>query len=170
MYISKQDQGIAKFTSRVGMNGGLRNVLIRGKQLVATDSFRLVEVTNKEPDVTECEPMLVPGASLKAVPMLKGDRLNVGEAQLKGAGHEVNADVQQADAFPKYEQIFPTGSHFQIRLDAEFLAEIAKFMSGVDNQVLLTFQADGHKPVVLECESLTRKVRAMLMPIIKSTR
>jgi hypothetical protein len=167
MYLSKHDQGISKFTIQKGINTHQMNsVLIHDKRLVATDSFRLVEVTNKEEDVEAAEsPMLVPGALLKSVKLKTHDRLNVEPAMLAGPDGRIVGDIQQANQFPKYEQIFPERFASEVMLNADFLAEIAKFIGAYGANVKLSVPRERDKPVVLSAETKARSIRVMLMPI-----
>lgn len=167
-------------------------MLFTPKKTVATDSFRLLEVSVStigkaeefpQPDgmsaMRGCNPFLISAkqvAELKpkgakglpitefvAVKHLDDKRVEFLTTDLE------SSQVKQArrvDAqFPQYEQIFPQGEAVaEVVLNGEMLAELVKVMAGLHEQVKVKFYGKD-KPLVFECGTTEQKARGLLMPI-----
>lgn len=170
MIITKQQKEVQQFTSQSGIKPVLTGVLFDGKTAVATDSFRLVEITNDSQEPTA--PMLLSAKTLKAAKVKA-------QADINREGERIVASSDTGDTFiltepdnyqdfPKYHSIFPTDEPIAtISLNGRYLAEVALALSKLgDYAEKITLEIHGPgKPIVFKASSKTQSARALLMPV-----
>lgn len=163
MELTKNHVAVAKFASTSTVREELASVLIKDGKVVATDSFRLVELP------IECDadamPVLI---SAKAFGKLKGKAIT-GQTGHQGLIVDVDgfgALLPSLDAgrFPDYEKLVPTADpEASVRINGRFLAEVLSLLAKTDP--FETVQVDFHgqaKPVVIS----TKAGRGLVMPVV----
>lgn len=166
MKLNKNHIAVAKFASASTVRAELSSVLIKNGRVVATDSFRLVELAIE--DAEGAEPVLV---DAKAFGKLRGKELEA-ETGIPGAGLTIEADgvktiLQSIDAsrFPDYEQVLPTSEPTaSVRINGRYLAEVAALIAKTEKNetVLIDFYGQ-QKPVIIS----TSKGRGIVMPVLR---
>ncbi|TSD02694.1 MAG: hypothetical protein Athens071426_409 [Parcubacteria group bacterium Athens0714_26] len=172
-------------------------VLFTKDKTVATDSFRLLEITTPSgmkpedfpivSDATalkECQPFIVPAKSLREIKIPKSKTLPIMEnVAIKKLDKEqvefLTTDLETAKIttariingkFPDYEKIFPCDKPIaEILVNGKFLSELLTIMAKLNNlQQEVKIKIYGKdKPMVLEASNKNQKARGMLMPIKK---
>lgn len=153
-------KNITAFTSTSDMGRAIEGVRIEPNRIVATDSYKLIEIIEKT------------GEDSFTVKLPKGlktfervERIGTG-ANLyhKGAKYEVSKVIE--DEYPQWEKIIPEGEpQFTVKLSPEHLSEICKaFTEGrAIHEMTIAYYGE-NKPLVF-----TRKdglLRAVLAPMI----
>lgn len=171
----KNVKNLSAFVSTSKMGREIEKVLVTPDKVVATDSFKLIEVSG---------PTGVPKPVLVGLPKgVKsfdhietkevGQEINsphhVGKIMTKGATYEVG-NVEEDGRYPKYTQVIPTEEPvFSIKLSPDHLKEICIALSenqlrgrnGNQNAGMLLEFYDAEKPVKITGEN----VLALIMPI-----
>lgn len=181
MHITQAQKDLYKFCSPSDIRPILQCVRTDGRTAVATDSFRLVEVTNTDAEpVLDQERAMITAKSLKAAKIKikdgtsaamdrqPGHRLVIAS---EGTTAEVIESVERAEEFPNYAQIIPADKEeplVSINFTAEYLKDMAAFfekhaMGGAVNikfygaQRVAVFSAEG-------TGKINQKIRGLLMP------
>lgn len=144
-----------------GDKGDVTNVAFYGNKVVATDSFRLVEILAEG---EEHEPRLFDGKMLKAVKVPKGFKMKEEDFGL----------VEKDGRFPDYMQLkkrWDSEEYMQFAVNADYLAEIvsqlgklAKFKRVVIKVPKKYAEKSPHElalPIVIEAPD----AKAFLMPM-----
>lgn len=178
MRMTKEQRALVAFASKSDMRPALACVKFDGETAVATDSFRLVEIKQKEaPKPTET--VMLNAYQLGKVKL--GREINF---EIEPKGHIATAktgDVavnikttENPDEYPKYEQIFQAAEdrpHVEIYLNGEYLATIVKTCAAINegDEVVLCVPTDKkvHYPVLVKAEGKGQKSRALVMPLNK---
>ena len=192
MLYNQHNLNVAKIASKSEMKPALASVMFKKDRTVATDGFRLLEVTvpaDVKPEefpavdgksaMRGCEPFLVPAKSVREIKLLKNKNLpmleNMAIKHIDGKHIEfMTTDLSASqiksvnridDKFPEYEQIFPTGKPEAVLfVNAKLLGEMLSIMGELNEQI--TFKIYGsEKPAVMECGISNQKARALIMPI-----
>lgn len=156
-------KNITDFTSKNAYGKCIEGVHVTPNAVVATDSFKLIEI-KQETGAADSFTVKLP-KGLKTFDKI--ERVGTGaNIYHKGAKYEVSKIEE--DEFPKYEQIFPTDKPVAVvRLNAEFLRQIATAFESIDptfGAINVTLYGE-NKPVVFTEDQ--NRVRAILMPIMK---
>ncbi len=155
---------IAKIVKKEDVRPALCGVLFKGNKIVATDSFKLLEITGEDQGLN----LIVPGRYFKA-----GDTMTA-EGQIKRKDgaivHPAGAIVNE-DSYPMYEQLMPIDEDLDeqyesIRLTRDHLVDLIDAMP--DQQIQLFVpkanRAKGkYRPVFVR--TINKKVRGLLMPV-----
>jgi hypothetical protein len=183
MEITKVMQECAKFASTSEIRAELACVMTDGRKAVATDSFRLMEITRKERDGIELpkaakKPWLVFAKELLKVKhdakgakvgVLKGDgESGKGEVHTDVATFPVRIHTYHADAYPKYESIVTDAEKeesSEMTFNAEYLKEICATMEKIgDGHITIRFPKAKGRPILITNEDDNHAARALLMP------
>ena len=158
-------KNIEAFTSKQKLGRAIDGVLIMPDKIVATDSFKLIELKGDTGAADSFTVKLPKG--LKTFERV--ERVGTGaNIYHKGAKYEV-AEVGAADEYPKHEAIWPTGEPVaSVILDAGHLAAIcAAFESASTTGVAHIEIKIYEENKAVEFTSKTGVLRALLMPVLK---
>lgn len=164
---------IGKLVSKSKVRHELTRVLVRDNKVVATDEFKLVEVTLP---VSDGANIAIPG---KEIVKLKPKDGSVQLFAVPGAekymatfihdGGTIVIDAADGKTYPNYEKVFPTEDPVaEINVSAALLKDVVEFMSKVHDlepenaKLHIEFFGKG-RPIVFKMQD----VRAMLMPLNK---
>lgn len=161
-----------KITSKSSMRPELSAVYLTPEKMVATDSFRLIEV--KKP-IGINKPFLFKAKGFKGrgAVSVNGDIINDDGKLIQG--ERVDGE------YPDYEKALPTDKPaFTMYLNAKYLAEIAAEVDAHAKDPFHTIRLDfydKHRPLVITAEGVTGesniedrspiKVRGVIMPMNK---
>ena|SRR3990167_973754 len=167
-----------------GLKPVLESVMFTKDKTVATDSYRLIEMSvPKNAKASEfpkamqgCKPFLVRARGIKDIKLLKNSTMpvvaikhldNTRAEFMTSVGDTITSHnlPRVHDAFPDYEKIFPTEKPLaEVELNGELLAELLEVMSklNVAQRVKIKIYGTG-KPVVLEAGNDNQKGRGMIM-------
>lgn len=184
-------QKLHQFASPSGIRPALNCVLFNGVRAVATDSFRLVEVTKTTTTGEAIADTLITRDSLKAIKITKADLvIDIDDEAPSGEflatlpsqknrpyPLDVCANDDMAtpngDRFPLYEKIKEEAAareYVEVDISGEYLAEIAaylaKFQQGRQKGAIkLRVPLEKNQPIIMEARSTTEKAYALLMPL-----
>lgn len=183
---------VAKMASKNDTRPELASVLFTKEKTVATDSFRLLEVTTPsdakieefpktdgKPAMRGFKPFMVPAQSLKEMKN-KGKLVAVKHVSEVFSELMTDESITRFPAvsghFPDYEQIFPKGKPvLEVSINPEMFGDIlltvAKMMknnagSYGASEIRISFYGE-LTPVVVEAGTKTQKIRGLIMPIRK---
>ncbi len=158
-----------KITSKSSIRPELSAIYFAPNKMVATDSYRLIEVKKDIVFKGNPRPIKAKGfKGTKTVSIDDNDLIHDGDKLIQG--ERVDAE------YPKYERVIPTGKPiFSIKVNAKYLAEIiaeadAQAGSDYNHTVRLDFYGE-HRPMLItpitkeEKPRGDTKVRALLSPI-----
>lgn len=196
MLYNQRNLDVCKIASKGnGLKPVLESVMFSKNFTVATDSYRLLEISTPKnakvgdfPKVQGVSAMIGFSPFLVNAKMLKDKvkipkKTNLPILQNVAVKHihdnrvefytteGTNADIQNVvrvqDTFPDYEKIFPSGKPLaEVELNGELLAELLEVMSKLDNLQRVKIKIYGAlKPVVLEAGDDNQKGRGMVMPM-----
>lgn len=156
----KNIKNLSDFIHKDSNRDVLNSVLIAPDKIVATDSFKLVEIKT---ETGISEPLLVKlPKGIKTFESVHSENGIVTIRDKKGAGYQVDV-LSTAYTFPEYEKLIPTTEpKLTVRLSPEYLAQVAKAFEG-DVYVEIALHGNA-KPLVFTSDS---NVRVLLMPINK---
>jgi len=181
----------ARFASKSDNKPELASVFFRSDRTVATDGFRLLEVTtptdvkpeefNKDA-MRGCAPFLADAKAVAKIKISKHKTLpaldNVAIKHLDKDGATfllIDDDLSQSTItarvvdgkFPDYESIFPSGNPVaEVTINGKLLAELLETMAKLNqlSSVKIKFYAND-KPFALFAEGNGQAARGLLMPI-----
>jgi hypothetical protein len=168
---NKHNIAVAKVASGSRIKPALACVAFYGDRTVATDSFRLIEIsaTGKKQKV----PTLVYASDLKVLKLKKDEE--IGHKKVAALGAALGSELKGED-YPDIDQILDRGNddeYVEVRLNAGYLAEICTILKGIDPFNTITLKVPTgkpYRPIVIEAESkpkeyqIKQKARALLMP------
>jgi len=153
-------KNISSFTAKTkGLKPAIEGILITPDKIVATDSLKLIEISEKT-GVNDTFIVQLP-KGLKTFDRI--ERIGTGSnIYHKTAKYEVARNCEEA--FPDYLKVIPEeGSEsITITVNPEYLKDIAEAFSG-ENKIILKYYGD-KKPIVFSNEKKT--IKALLMQII----
>lgn len=190
MLYNKNNLSCAKIASKDSFKPELSSVFFTKEKTVATDSFRLLEVSVS----SNVEPVEFPDAMRGITPFLVDAR---GVSKIKIPKHKtltaldyvaikhidktgvtfltVDDDLAQNTItarvidgkFPDYGNLFPVGApKAEVTLNGKYLAELLEIMAGIGELNKVTIKLyGGEKPVALFAEGSNQKARGLIMPI-----
>lgn len=165
---NKNNIAVAKMASKSTIRPELACVAFYGDKTVATDSFRLVEMsaTGKRKET----PVLYDAKTLATVKLKKGESVDDKSMPVKPA-------LVHGDKYPEYEQIFKRTEgkkYAEVKVNAAYLAEICAVLKELDpfQKIVLKVPTESaYEPVIIEAESglpagdePRQRARALLMP------
>ncbi len=190
MIYNKHNLDIAKIAHKD--RDPISGVMFSPDKTVATDGFRLIEVSTPNIDpsdfpvidgavaVKECDSFIVNAKTLKEIKITKVKNVGiVNNVAIKEIADD-RVDFMTTDLetnkvttarkikgdFPDYEQIVPKEDPIaEITLNGEYLAEMLSIMAklgGNENAVKIKFYGEG-RPLLLESGDL-QKARGLIMP------
>jgi DNA polymerase III sliding clamp (beta) subunit (PCNA family) len=181
--LTKDQIKLHVFASKSYIRPELASVYTDGVKAVATDSFRLVEITKTETTGEAINPVLMRETDLKHLKIPAKDKsitLDTGDNITATIASETTAAPvmlhASADQFPKYEELFTQiedKNTVTFTCNGEYLAEILKALAALDtakyprNEVTLTIPKKVGYPVIVTATSDTQSARALLMPLNK---
>lgn len=154
-------KNLSSYVSKSDIKPELACVLVKPDRMVATDSFRLVEVKGQT-GIDKDTLIKLPKAlkTLSAV-TLKDEKLGTME---KGAWYELETIE---GAFPRYETIMPTAEPIAtIRVNAEYLKEIAQTFEDKKKLGFVDISFFGELKA-LRFTNKDESVTALLMPMAR---
>lgn len=194
MLYNKHNIAVAKFAAKNDIIPELAGVLFMKDKTVATDSFRLMEVSTSTAYKPEEFPMVGGNAAMRGCSPFLVRAKQVAELKPKGNGlipitefvalkhvddklaefmttdlesSKVSQALRIDGKFPDYEQAFPKGEpRARVLVNGAMLAELLKAMSELSQikQVEVLFYGE-HTPIELRSENSEQKARGLLMPI-----
>ena len=175
MQYNAHNLAVGKIVSKASYGGeAIQSVFFTDKKTVATDRYRLIEVSvpatpeRSEGEMAGCKPFLVKADN---VAKLSTKMHNITIEHLDDTTVTFNSDGQQVkmatvnDQFPDYESIFPKQQPtMKLRVNAKYLREILQVMEKMTTDVdILLYKED--LPIVLTTAEDGQEARAMLMPV-----
>ena len=195
MIYNKNNLAVAKIASKNKSRRSIAGVLFTPEKTVATDSFRLIEMSVPKDVKADAFPMpegmkadnfvgsfVIDAESLKgftlpnvsSMPILnntvvsKQDEKSV-DFFRKDLNNESFQTFRKVDEdYPEYEGIFPTGKpQAEISVNAKFLKDLVGILGNLDKQSSKVRIAiyPNGKPMVITAKNNEQEGRAMLMPI-----
>lgn len=185
---------VAKIADKSDARPEVAGVFFKSDRTVATDGFRLLEVTAPDrmtPDefpkvdgktaMRGVKPFIVPAKSLRDIKIPKSGSLPILSHVAIAHADENRVDFMTTDLdtakittarkvqgkFPEYEAIFPTGEPVaEVLINGQYLAGLLEIMAKIDKTgaVRVKFYA-GDKPIVLESGNENQNGRGLVMPI-----
>ena len=182
MIFNQHNLNVAKFASKGSSRPELQGIFITKDKTVATDSFRLLEVSTPKDKRAEdydgvmrgMKPVIVNAEYLKKNIKLKDDTIAI-----KHIDNNKIEVLQTIDGmvlpkflpriegqFPEYGGIFPTSKPMaEIKLNAQLLAELLEVMAKMNPTGEVKIKIHGeNQPLVIEGGTENQLSRAMLMP------
>lgn len=162
---NKNNIAIAKIASKTG--GKLETVAFYGNKTVATDSFRLIEMSAQG----EAHPRELRSAEYlrKMVKLKKKETIELDQIPYQKTSFE--DDFPETDTLinTHFANVNDTESYTSIKINAEYLEELLGILKhmNVFKSVTLSVPKKGYSPILLEAEDKEQKARALLMPINK---
>jgi len=157
-------KNISDFLPATTMGRAVEGVLVTPSKLVATDTFKLIEVKHENPIEKPVVLRLPKGMKTFDGITATGETVTLTK---KGALYPA-ADTLDPDQYPRYEQAFPTEQpQFQITLSPVHLKAIATAYEK-SKAVRLSFYS-ARKPLHFTDGTLGQEEtkRALLMPIVE---
>lgn len=172
MKITKTQKALARFASKSDIRLELACIHTDGRVAQATDSFRLVEITNLEAEAGD--PVLVRAKSVEGAKVpRKGDQsLELAGGSLKNSeGASFPAETRPASEYPEVAQIWKRAEgrgYAEVKLNGEYLAEIATLLATLDpfGKVVLRVPTESAQdPIIITAKNKEQEARALLMPM-----
>lgn len=158
----------AKFASKSQVRPELSCVLTDGVNATATDSFRMVEITNIAS--AESEPVLINAKAIIAAKIKKGiATLDDETIAVEGVKYPIGS-APEASSYPLIERVWEqaaeTKQSVEMKVNGEWLAEILTALSKLDDTGAVTIRVTpGSKPILVTAKGNGHTARAILMPI-----
>ena len=165
---NKNNLRVAKVAKEGSIQPALASVLFTGLHTVATDSFRLIEMS--VPNGEAHEPVLLNAKQVGKIKATDKDMIVITkDGTIKTPEGTYSPEKYDADTYPKYEQIFPTETPvLEIHVDATYLESILAILKRVHKFEHVKMSLYGvNKPIVIEAKGDEQSARAMLMPIMQ---
>lgn len=163
---------VAKFASKSEIRQELACVRLDGKTALATDSFRMVEVTRIDDEAPEADaPVLVNAKQLAQAKITKEPGLLDGNSLMVGDTTICPLLMVDAEKYPDVKRIWEQSEsrdYVEVRLNGKYLADIATALSKFNDfeKVILRVPTDGSfKPVAFRASGKGHSARAVLMPM-----
>ena len=157
---------VGKVASKSSIKPELGCVAFYGDRTIATDSFRLLEVSAKGEDSERLEkPVLYNYNLLKALGIKKSDEFEEGRINHDG--------VQPVDAeYPDIDHVFKSadGLEYQeIHVNGQYLKELLSVLEQLNSfkKVTLKIPTIPGRAMLIEAEGKEQRGRGLLMPMLK---
>lgn len=196
MLYNEHNIAVAKVASKNTVREELSGVYFTKDKTVATDSFRLVEMsvpTGVDPadfptvdgnsPMKGVQPFIVSAKGVREIKIPKKGSLPIlSHFAIKHLGERtaefLTTDLKVADIksiyringkFPDYEQIFPKEKPVaEMRINGVYLAEVLEILAKLSNVSAVDIKFYGSmKPLVIEASNSNQKGRGMVSPIAK---
>lgn len=191
MIYNQHNLNVSKIASKSESQPELSGVFITRNFTVATDRYRLLEVTAPKDQVKDfpqvlgrtamhgMKPVIVNAEALRKVkppvkfrlPILENIAISHRDDQrvdfIKGIGDDAAiCSVPVIDGqYPDYQKIFPVGKpQAEVVVNAKLLSELLDIMSKLNEQIKIKIYGT-EKPILIEGETPKQKARGLIMPI-----
>jgi len=163
---NKRNLDIGKVASKNSIKPELASIAFWGDRTIATDSFRLIEMS--APGKRLKEPELIPAEVLKKnFKIGPNDELTLDEIKTRGAVDSIEADYPEVDQV--IDRIFSREDDVKITVNGQYLAELADQLRRLSkiNKVTLSFSTKKNEAITFTAEDMKtgQKARALLMPM-----
>ena len=184
---------VAKIADSNSGRPELRSVFFTPNKTVATDSFRLIEVSTDtsinlkdfpEANIMRgCSPFMVEARDIKNIKLKPNKNLPIlGYMALRHLDDKKVSFVLKPDVtataeptlhridsrFPDYGKMFPqVQPKAEVKVNAKYLSGLLDIMGEFNRNEVTIKIYDENKPIVLEAGNVNQKGRAMVMPIRK---
>ena len=181
--LTKDQIKLHVFASKSYIRPELASVYTDGVKAVATDSFRLVEITKTKTTGEAINPVLIRESDLKRIKIPVKDKnitLDTGDNLTATITSETTAASvmlhASADQYPKHDELFTTFEDkdaVTFTCNGEYLADILKALAALDtakysrNEVTLIVPKRKDYPIIVTAKSDIQSARALLMPLNK---
>ena len=191
MLYNKHNLAVAKIASKSDIRPAISGVFFTDKKTVATDSFRLIEMSvpkdskaenfpkdNKKSAMRGCKPFILNASYLQKNVKVKEDSIAISHIDdnkveilqvVDGMVMPKYIPRITSEQFPDYEKIFPTAKPVaEVSVNATYLAEICELLGKLNNlnSVKIKFYGEG-QPVLIEGEGVNQSGRGLVMPLRK---
>jgi hypothetical protein len=192
---NKHNLAVAKIASKSKIKPALAGVLFTDKCTVATDSFRLIEITvptnvniadfpttNKIIETTQA---LVDAESILKIKLPKSKHLPIVEHLIvqnvkEGKTELITTDIDEQsintkevnniqDGFPDYKQIIPQGRPTaSVTVSAKFLSEVLTILGDLNTRTEVTLELRGeNEAIIIRSKNDVQEGLGIVMPIHK---
>lgn len=165
---NKNNIAVAKVASKGAIKRELNCVAFYGNRTVATDSFRLIEMSAVG-DVLSV-PVLVPVETLKSIKLKKGETIETEKLpEALNTNQYTYPDVDQV-LKSHFDRVDDPESYSSIKLNAELLEQVLAVLKHVNTfkAVTLSVPTTPGRPVLIQAETQQKgkeqKARALVMP------
>ena len=182
MLYNKINLSVAKIASKSGSRPEISGVFFTAKHTVATDSFRLVEISvpaDKKPeDVKDAmrgvKPFIASGEMVKDIKLKDNSEVvaikHLHDNRIEFLVGENIVNVKRIDGeYPDYESIMPTGEpSASVKINAKYLSEVLDILGklgGASNEVVMKIYGKELQMVVVEAGSDKQKGKGVIMCI-----
>lgn len=186
MLYNQHNLNVSKIASTSDIRPELASVFCTDTKTVATDGYRLLEMSIPSNAVMEeftgagkkpmkgCEPFMISAKALSKVKIIKNKTLS--GTEYVGLGHlddkkaelltiDDSLNVQThtinrvAGTYPDYAKIIPQGKPIiEVQVNGEYLAELLTILSKLDATKKVVIKLYGeNRPIVLEAEDVNNK-------------
>lgn len=169
---NKNNLAVAQFAAPSKIKPELAAVLFTGTHTVATDGFRIIEVSAPEPDTTAA-PQLLDARNIRDVKATQKDTIALNDDGTIVTPTATYSPRSVAGAFPNYKMLLDEKTAkppvLKLRVNARYLAELTTLMAKLNTYGSIDLTLYGERePILLETpdhESTTQPARALLMPV-----
>lgn len=172
MKLTKDQLEVRNFASKNDLHPELACICLKENKIVATDSYRLVEITDKKSEPLKEKILL----SIRKIKLEKENNVEVSDdkktatIKSKDLAQIVNVvDVK----YPEYENIIPKDDKkilAEVKINGEYLAEVLEYahkFGGSFNGVKVIVYEGNNTPIKIEAENTDYKVTGLVMPMSK---
>ena len=197
MLYNNNNLNITKIASKNENRPELTGVFFKSDKTVATDTFRLIEMStpsNVKPEdypklpsgktaMRGCKPFIVSAKELSKIKIPNNKTLPIVNHLAIGHVDDQRVELLTTDLeteqvkslrridgnFPDYEKLFPVDKPIaEVELNADYLSELLNIMGKLNNLKSVKIKFHGpDKPLVLEASGPDQKARGMLMLLRK---
>lgn len=169
---TKLNQLVAKFASRYGLKEELRSVAFFGNRTIATDSFRLLEVSakpDKDGNLPEAhEPKLIIADAVKKLKLKKSDELTLSDIEQQ-TGITPNPHIN----YPEVDILINNAASYEdsteLTVNGRLLGELLVAMSKGNAVEAVTLRVPNGpgRPIYVYTKLGEQKMRGLCMPMNK---
>lgn len=166
---NKLNLDVGKIASKVTFKSELASVAFYGDKTVATDSFRLLEVSSPEEFKLETDkletPILLNAKKLKKMKVSKDDIYDIERIKTLSESTPIDSN------FPKYEElmtpVLAREDDIKVKINGILLKELLEIASKTNkfSQVELSIPQVKGLPILITSEGKSQKVRGLIMPM-----
>jgi hypothetical protein len=153
-------KNLKEFLPKSKLGRSIEGVLVEKDKIVATDSFKLIEIRHNTGAGTPFIATLPP--KLKTI--TKIEKISDTKARVTGKNGEMYETGLLTDPYPDYAKIIPTTDPIAtLKVNPVYLASIGEALSADNDSFMgITIEIHGaNKPIVFKSKNMT----ALLMPI-----
>lgn len=158
---NKLNLSIGKVASTTSIKPEMKAIAFYGDRTVATDSYRLIEVTAQGEKLEK--PVLYNADLIKKVVKLKKDEtIKLEDLLIEPLSDDLT--------YPVVDEVLRNaedGEYTEIKVNAEYLAEVLNVLKEFNafKSVTLKVPTAPQKPIFITTENKDQKARAILMPL-----